>query len=286
MADFPSSGRETAAGPRVIAVANQKGGVGKTTTAINLGTALAAVGNRVLIIDLDSQGNASTGLGIDRANRKINSYHLLIHAEPLEAAVQATEIPGLDIVPSGIDLSGVEVELVDEEGRESFLKRSLEAAVSADGPQYDYILIDCPPALGLLTVNSLVAAQAVLVPLQCEFFALEGVSQLMQTIERVRASFNPTLEIQGIVLTMFDQRNNLSGMVETDVRDHFGDKVYETVIPRNVRVSEAPSHGRPVLIYDTACAGSKAYLSLASEVISRERRALARRTGGEPMGVA
>tara|TARA_Y100000813_G_scaffold134722_1_gene97420 strand:+ start:434 stop:1294 length:861 start_codon:yes stop_codon:yes gene_type:complete len=286
MADYPSSGRENAAGPRVIAVANQKGGVGKTTTAINLGTALAAVGNRVLIIDLDSQGNASTGLGIDRANRKINSYHLLIHAEPLEAAVQATEIPGLDIVPSGIDLSGVEVELVDEEGRESFLKRSLEAAVSADGQQYDYVLIDCPPALGLLTVNSLVAAQAVLVPLQCEFFALEGVSQLMQTIERVRASFNPTLEIQGIVLTMFDQRNNLSGMVETDVRDHFGDKVYETVIPRNVRVSEAPSHGRPVLIYDTACAGSKAYLSLASEVINRERRALAQRTGGEPMGVA
>ena len=277
MADYPSSGRENAAGPRVIAVANQKGGVGKTTTAINLGTALAAVGNRVLIIDLDSQGNASTGLGIDRANRKINSYHLLIHAEPLEAAVQATEIPGLDIVPSGIDLSGVEVELVDEEGRESFLKRSLEAAVSADGQQYDYVLIDCPPALGLLTVNSLVAAQAVLVPLQCEFFALEGVSQLMQTIERVRASFNPTLEIQGIVLTMFDQRNNLSGMVETDVRDHFGDKVYETVIPRNVRVSEAPSHGRPVLIYDTACAGSKAYLSLASEVINRERQALAGR---------
>ncbi|PIW28049.1 MAG: chromosome partitioning protein ParA [Rhodospirillales bacterium CG15_BIG_FIL_POST_REV_8_21_14_020_66_15] len=279
------------AGPRIIAVANQKGGVGKTTTAINLGTALAAVGNRVLIIDLDPQGNASTGLGIPRHARAVNAYHLLIHAEPLAAAVQATEIPNLEIVPSGIDLSGIEVELVDEDGREYFLKRSLEAARSAAGPAYDYVLIDCPPALGLLTVNSLVAAQAVLVPLQCEFFALEGVSQLMQTIERVRAAFNSALEIQGIVLTMFDQRNNLSGMVETDVRDHFGDKVYETVIPRNVRVSEAPSHGRPVLIYDTACAGSRAYLNLASEVISRERRtqhrqALARQGGGQPMGVS
>ena len=277
--------------PRIIAVANQKGGVGKTTTAINLGTALAAVGNRVLIIDLDPQGNASTGLGIPRAQRAVNSYHLLIHAEPLAAAAQATEIPNLDIVPSGIDLSGIEVELVDEEGREYFLKQSLEAAVSAAGPAYDFVLIDCPPALGLLTVNSLVAAQAVLVPLQCEFFALEGVSQLMQTIERVRAAFNAGLEIQGIVLTMFDQRNNLSGMVETDVRDHFGDKVYETVIPRNVRISEAPSHGRPVLIYDTACAGSRAYLNLASEVISRERQtqhrqALARQGGGQPMGAS
>lgn len=277
--------------PRIIAVANQKGGVGKTTTAINLGTALAAVGNRVLIIDLDPQGNASTGLGIPRADRSVNSYHLLIHAEPLAAATLATEIPNLDIVPSGIDLSGIEVELVDEEGREYFLKQSLEAAVSAGGPAYDFVLIDCPPALGLLTVNSLVAAQAVLVPLQCEFFALEGVSQLMQTIERVRAAFNPALEIQGIVLTMFDQRNNLSGMVETDVRDHFGDKVYDTVIPRNVRISEAPSHGRPVLIYDTACAGSRAYLNLASEVISRERQtqnrqALARQGGGQPMGMS
>ena len=277
--------------PRIIAVANQKGGVGKTTTAINLGTALAAVGNRVLIIDLDPQGNASTGLGIPRAQRSVNSYHLLIHAEPLAAATQATEIPNLDIVPSGIDQSGIEVELVDEEGREYFLKQSLEAAVSAGGPAYDFVLIDCPPALGMLTVNSLVAAQAVLVPLQCEFFALEGVSQLMQTIERVRAAFNPALEIQGIVLTMFDQRNNLSGMVETDVRDHFGDKVYDTVIPRNVRISEAPSHGRPVLIYDTACAGSRAYLNLASEVISRERQtqnrqALARQGGGQPMGMS
>ena len=272
--------------PRIIAVANQKGGVGKTTTAINLGTALAAVGNRVLIIDLDAQGNASTGLGIARTDRAVNSYHLLIHAEPLDAATQATEIPNLDIVPSGIDLSGVELELVDEDGREFFLKQSLEAAASAGKPAYDYVLIDCPPALGLLTVNALVAAQAVLVPLQCEFFALEGVSQLMQTIDRVRGAFNPALEIQGIVLTMFDQRNNLSGMVETDVRDHFGDKVYETVIPRNVRVSEAPSHGRPVLIYDTACAGSKAYLNLASEVISRERQSLARRAVNEPMGIS
>jgi chromosome partitioning protein len=271
--------------PRIIAVANQKGGVGKTTTAINLGTALAAVGNRVLIIDLDAQGNASTGLGIPRNQRAVNSYHLLIQAEPLAAATQGTEIPNLDIVPSGIDLSGIEVELVDEEGREFFLKQSLEAHASSGGESYDYVLIDCPPALGLLTVNALVAAQAVLVPLQCEFFALEGVSQLMQTIERVRAAFNHSLDIQGIVLTMFDQRNNLSGMVETDVRDHFGDKVYETVIPRNVRVSEAPSHGRPVLIYDTACAGSKAYLNLASEVINRERN-LARRAESAPIGMS
>ena len=295
MAESSFDGREGPAtpgngGPRVIAVANQKGGVGKTTTAINLGTALAAVGNRVLIIDLDPQGNASTGLGIPRTDRAVNSYHLLIHAEPLAAAAQSTEIPGLDIVPSGIDLSGIEVELVDEDGREYFLKQSLEAAQSAaavsGGPTYDYILIDCPPALGLLTVNSLVAAQAVLVPLQCEFFALEGVSQLIQTIERVRGAFNPALEIQGIVLTMFDQRNNLSGMVETDVRDHFGDKVYETVIPRNVRISEAPSHGRPVLIYDTACAGSKAYLNLASEVINRERQAMAGRAREASVGIS
>ncbi len=253
---------------RVIAVANQKGGVGKTTTAVNLGTALAAVEKRVLLIDLDPQGNASTGLGVAKDRRAVNSYHLLIGAAPLQAAIQATDIPGLEIVPSGLDLSGAEPELVDEDRREHQLSRRLGAA-SGD---YDYILIDCPPALGLLTVNALAAAQAVLVPLQCEFFALEGVSQLMTTIERVKNAFNPGLEIQGIVLTMFDKRNNLSGMVANDVRDYFGEKVYRTVIPRNVRISEAPSHGCPVIVYDTACAGSRAYLSLASEVIHRERR--------------
>lgn len=254
--------------PRVIAVANQKGGVGKTTTAINLGTALTAVGNRVLIIDTDPQGNASTGLGIPPQDRTVTAYDLIVGDASLDDAVKPTEIPGLYIVPSGVDLSGVELELIQEDHREGFLKRALNGAASA----YDYILIDCPPALGLLTVNSLVAAQAVLVPLQCEFFALEGIAQLTQTIERVRQAYNPALELQGIVLTMFDQRNNLSGAVADDVRGHFGDKVYNTIIPRNVRISEAPSHGRPVLIYDTACAGSRAYLSLASEVMDRERK--------------
>lgn len=253
---------------RIIAIANQKGGVGKTTTAINLATALAAIQQRVLIIDLDPQGNASTGLGIPADDRAKNTYHVLIREIPLHEAIKETCIPGLDIVPSGIDLSGAEIELVDVERREFCLREALMLA-SAD---YDYILIDCPPALGLLTINALVASQAVLVPLQCEFFALEGVSLLVRTIERVKATFNPGLDIQGIVLTMFDRRNNLSGAVADDVRAFFGDKVYETVIPRNVRVSEAPSHGRPVIIYDMECAGSQAYLSLAGEVIHRERR--------------
>ncbi len=267
-ADEPAGAlRHAVTEPRVIAVANQKGGVGKTTTAINLGTALSAIGHRVLIIDLDPQGNASTGLGIARGDRRQTSYDLLIHRAVVADCTLPTEIPNLSIVPSGMDLSGIEVELVNEPGRESFLKRALE---SAAGP-FDYLLIDCPPALGLLTINALVSSQAVLVPLQCEFFALEGIAQLLQTIELVKHSYNPTLDIQGIVLTMFDQRNNLSGMVANDVREHFGEKVYRTVIPRNVRVSEAPSHGRPVIVYDTACAGSRAYLSLASEIIDRER---------------
>ncbi|MEX2451196.1 MAG: AAA family ATPase [Rhodospirillales bacterium] len=251
---------------RILAVANQKGGVGKTTTTINLATALAAVKKKVLIIDLDPQGNASTGLGIKPESRERNTYHVVIGEYPLAEAIYETEIPGLHLVPSGIDLTGAEIELIDFERREYCLKDALEGIEE----KFDYVLIDCPPALGLLTVNALVAAQAVLVPLQCEFFALEGISHLCRTIERVAGKFNPGLDIQGIVLTMFDKRNNLSSMVADDARAFFGDKVYKTVIPRNVRISEAPSHGRPVLVYDMSCAGSQAYLHLASEVIHRE----------------
>jgi chromosome partitioning protein len=254
--------------PRVIAVANQKGGVGKTTTAINLATALAAVDKNVVIFDLDPQGNASTGLGIPSAERRPNAYHVLIGEASPAAATRPTLVPRLGIIPSGVDLSGAEVELVGLDRREFFLRRALADVDNGA----DYVLIDCPPALGLLTLNALAAADAVLVPLQCEFFALEGISHLMKTIERVRRAYNPALAIQGIVLTMFDKRNKLSDLVASDVRAHFGDKVYETVIPRNVRISEAPSHGRPVLIYDFGCAGSKAYLHLAGEVLRRERR--------------
>lgn len=257
---------EPAKGPRIIAVANQKGGVGKTTTTINLATALAAVKQKVLVIDLDPQGNASTGLGVDRKSRRLDTYRMIIGGISLQEAVQKSTVPGLDIVPAGMDLSGAELELVDMATREHRLKQAV-----GDGAQgYDYVLIDCPPALGLLTLNALVASQAVLVPLQCEFFALEGLSHLMRTIERVQKVFNPELEIQGIVLTMFDKRNNLSDQVASDVREYFGDKVYKTVIPRNVRVSEAPSYGKPVLMYDMKCAGSQAYLHLAGEVLRRE----------------
>jgi chromosome partitioning protein len=252
---------------RIIAVANQKGGVGKTTTTINLATALAAVHKSVLIIDLDPQGNASTGLGIDRADRARNAYHVLIGETSIETAIRKTDIPGLDVVPSGVDLSGAEIELIEFEERLYRLKTALADKLT----RYNYVLIDCPPALGLLTINALVAADAVLVPLQCEFFALEGISHLVRTIDRIRQTYNPALQIQGIVLTMFDRRNNLSDAVATDVREYFGDKVYETVIPRNVRISEAPSHGKPVLLYDMRCAGSQAYIHLASEVLRRER---------------
>ena len=257
--------------PRILAIANQKGGVGKTTTAINLATALAATGQRVLIIDSDPQGNASTGLGVAPSARRVNTYHLLIGEARLSEAVRATAIPRLSLVPAGVDLSGAEIELVGLPNRESRLR----GALRREAVDYDYVLIDCPPSLNLLTLNALVAAQAVMVPLQCEFFALEGISHLVKTIERVKRAFNPALEIQGIVLTMFDRRNNLSDMVAADVRDHFGDKVYKTVIPRNVRVSEAPSHGKPVLLYDIRCAGAEAYLHLASEVIKRERELVA-----------
>ncbi len=253
--------------PRIIAIANQKGGVGKTTTAINLGTGLAAIGRRVLVVDLDPQGNASTGLGIDRTNRRISSYDVLMGEASVAEAMVPTAIPDLGIIPSNIDLTGAELELVELPRRAYRLREAL-AAVEGD---FDYVLIDSPPSLNLLTVNALVAAKSVVVPLQCEFFALEGLSMLMKTIERIRVSYNESLEIQGIVLTMYDKRNNLSDQVAQDVRDYLGDKVYQTIIPRNVRVSEAPSHGKPALLYDHKCAGSRAYMQLASEMLRRER---------------
>jgi chromosome partitioning protein len=256
----------------VLSVSNQKGGVGKTTTAINLGTALAAVGERVLIIDLDPQGNASTGLGIARGQRRTTVYDVVVNSASLADAAVATALPGLELIPSDPNLSGVELELA-QAPRRSFRLRDAIAALRAlpDGPGYTYVLIDCPPSLNLLTVNAMAAADAVLVPLQCEFFALEGLTQLMRTVELVRGNLNPKLEIQGVVLTMYDKRNRLSEQVAQDVRTHFGDKVYRTMIPRNVRVSEAPSFGQPVLVYDLKCLGSQAYLNLAREVVGRER---------------
>ena len=259
---------------RVLVVANQKGGVGKTTTAINLGTALAAVGERVLLIDSDPQGNASTGLGIGRALRKITLYDVLMGETPILDAVIPTALPGLDLITADPDLSGVELEL-GQQARRSFKLRDAIEPIRASGA-YTYVLIDCPPSLNLLTVNAMAASDAVLVPLQCEFFALEGLTQLMRTIELVRGSLNPNLEIQGVVLTMYDKRNSLSEQVASDVRSHFGDTVYQTVIPRNVRVSEAPSFGKPALVYDLKCAGSQAYLKLAREVVLRERARRAR----------
>lgn len=256
---------------RVLAVANQKGGVGKTTTAINLGTALAAVGERVLLVDMDPQGNASTGLGVPREVRRVTIYDVIVDGRSIDDAAAPTTVPGLSIVPADADMSGVEIELSQAERRSYRLRDALAAQGSGGQTRYDYVLIDCPPSLNLLTLNAMSAANAVLVPLQCEFFALEGLTQLMRNVELVRSSLNPSLEIQGVVLTMYDRRNALSGQVAADVRAHFGDKVYETVIPRNVRVSEAPSFGKPVLIYDLKCAGSQAYLKLARELVARER---------------
>jgi chromosome partitioning protein len=253
---------------RVLAVANQKGGVGKTTTAVNLATALAACGRDVLIIDLDPQGNATTGLGLLGQSREKSIYQVITEGAPLGETMMNTMVGGMTLVPSSLELVGAEVELVSGARREFRLRDALESVVNA----FDYVLIDCPPALGLLTLNALVAADAVLVPLQTEFYALEGLSHLLRTIERVKRAFNPPLEIQGIVLTMVDRRNNLSEMVAKDVRAHLGSKVYDTVIPRNVRVSEAPSHGKPVLLYDVRCAGAQAYIHLAGEMLRRERK--------------
>jgi chromosome partitioning protein len=259
--------------PRILVLANQKGGVGKTTTAINLGTALAAVGESVLVIDLDPQGNASTGLGVDRKSRKISTYDVLVGDCSLAESIVATAVPRLSIAPSTLDLLGVELEIASDPDRAYRLKRALaEWAVGTEGERFTYVLIDCPPSLNLLTVNALASADSVLVPLQCEFFALEGLSQLLSTVDQVKRSLNPSLSIHGVVLTMFDPRNNLATQVVADVRRFMGEKVYETVIPRNVRVSEAPSHGKPVLLYDLKCSGSQAYLKLASEVIQREKR--------------
>jgi len=262
--------------PRVLAVANQKGGVGKTTTAINLGTALAAIGENVLILDLDPQGNASTGLGIDRARRQRSTYDVLTRKFTLEEIRQQTAVPRLTIAPATLDLLGLELELSADPERTLKLKRAIEKLASTNlVDPLTYILVDCPPSLNLLTINAFAAAHAVLVPLQCEFFALEGLSQLLNTVEQIKKTLNPQLVIHGVVLTMFDPRNSLSSQVEADARSFLGEKVYDTVIPRNVRVSEAPSHGKPVLLYDLKCAGSQAYLKLASEVIQRERRSFA-----------
>src|SRR4249920_3609129 len=267
---------DTSVSPRVLALANQKGGVGKTTTAINLGTALAAIGENVLIVDLDPQGNASTGLGIDRKARRRSTYDVLTRQVTMREAILETAVPRLHIVPSTMDLSGLELEIAQERDRAYRLRDALTALNSVEGGvHYTYVLIDCPPSLNLVTVNAMAAANSILVPLQCEFFALEGLSQLLKTVEQVKTALNPGLTIHGIVLTMFDARNNLSGQVVADVRQFMGRKVYDTMIPRNVRISEAPSYGKPVLVYDLKCVGSEAYLRLATEIIQREKELIA-----------
>jgi chromosome partitioning protein len=265
--------RVPARATRVLAIANQKGGVGKTTTAINLGTALAAIGEHVLIVDLDPQGNASTGLGIDRKTRRHSTYDVLTGEASLRDAVMPTVVPRLSIAPSTLDLSGLELQIGQERDRAYRLRNALVPmnAVTGGAADFTYVLVDCPPSLNLLTVNAMAAANAILVPLQCEFFALEGLSSLLKTVDQVKETLNPGLTIHGIVLTMHDARNNLSNQVAADVRTHMGHKVYDTMIPRNVRVSEAPSYGKPVLVYDLKCVGSEAYLRLATEVIQREK---------------
>ncbi len=275
-ADFPPDKPESpssATGPQIFAIANQKGGVGKTTTATNLATALAAVGEAVLMIDLDPQGNASTGLGLGRSERSPGTYEFLLGLAPLDACVRPTQIPNLSVMPASVALAGAEIELIDVERREHRLLESLSAPESHARSRWTTILIDCPPSLGLVTLNALVAADAVLVPLQAEFLALEGIGALSNTVERVKKRLNPKLHIVGVVLTMVDRRMTLSQQVEADVRRHFGDLVFGTTIPRNVRIAEAPSHGMPVLIYDSACAGAQAYILLASEFIRRRRTA-------------
>jgi chromosome partitioning protein len=258
--------------PRVLALANQNGGVGKTTTAINLGTALAAINERVLIVDLDPQGNASTGLGIERKSRKRSTYDVLVGEAKLADVVLETSVPRLHIAPSTMDLSGLELEIATAQDRNYRLRNAVLSLAGSDSAEgFGYVLVDCPPSLNLLTINAMAAADSILVPLQCEFFALEGLSQLLKTVEQVKANLNPKLSIHGIVLTMYDSRNNLSDQVVADVKQFMGDKVYQTIIPRNVRVSEAPSYGKPVLLYDFKCTGSQAYLRLASEVVRRER---------------
>ncbi len=264
------------AGPRILAIANQKGGVGKTTTAINLGTALAAVSERVLVIDIDPQGNASTGFGISLEGRSLTSYEVISGETTLRDASVATAVPGVTVVPANSDLVGLESEMMGDDNRLFRLRDAISALIAGYGGDgdcgYDYILIDCPPSLNLLTINAMTASGAVLVPVQCEFFALEGISQLKDTIDQIRATLNPSLQIQGVVLTMHDQRTALSREVAENVRAFFGSKVYDTVIPRNTRVAEAPSHGKPLLLYDYECPGSQAYIRLATEIIERERR--------------
>jgi chromosome partitioning protein len=258
---------KTPSKPRIIAVANQKGGVGKTTTTVNLATALAAVGRKVLLIDFDPQGNASTGLGIAASGRKVSSYEVILKQATINDAIQKTIIPHLHAIPANVDLSGAEIEMVSMMRREFLLAAAFKQLDNA----YDYILIDCPPSLGLLTINALAAADSIMIPLQCEFYAMEGLSHLMNTINMVRDNLNPNLTIEGIVLTMYDRRNRFTSQIENDVREYFKDQVYHSVIPRNVRVSEAPSHGKPALIYDMHCPGSQAYIGLARELLKRER---------------